>query len=336
MKLCGVEFGEKDLKLAFDILRTLKEAHIDGVVWSWHSIDDGLPDHAEKDWRDKFLHWWAFTVMTHPDNPYKEALFSIIYELDSNLKSVPEDIQRAHFNHLKPIFSHFNFWRKNDGTERLMKFSAENELWDLNLGYFSTTDKVATEAGVEVIFQDFFGSEFLNSDGQYETFSYGFPFWDIRPSGLHITDDIARVTIAYKKQHENDNEIDDIKEIPFEAERLIANITEAINSGRDVLINSLNEWWEFSNLLRRKGAIIIFNRAIPNLPEPPPKVSADMFIDRVSDLIEKRRNEVPQGQLPPAQPKEIPVFSVEARRRKDEDLDKPILIPKYRRSGKAA
>lgn len=350
----GVEYGQADLEKAFGILKMLKDSHIDGVVWSWHSIDDGKPDSQNKDWRDKFLHWWAFDVMENISNPYPGALISTIMEIDSNEKEVSKQAVNGYLDHLQSILEHKNFWRNKKGQSVIMIYAQENEALSGNFNLFSNWGEAAKDHNVEPIFQDFIGSELFNPEfigndllpfissfegnnfldhEKYRTFSYGFPIFDLRPSGLDLRP-VNRVTIAYKKlQPIKGNMPEDLKEIPFDVDRLEDNMITAINSGRDIIINSLDEEVENSSLRGRPQAQEAIRRVTPIFSETPntsAMISSDLYLDAMQRFINDRPPRLNPSDMPPAAPRESSVQGMEARRRKEDELSKPILTPDFK------
>lgn len=87
-----------------------------------------------------------------------------------------------------------------------------------------------------------------------------------------------------------------------------------------------NEWFEHANTENNEDALEAMHDIIPSLPLRPKAVSGDQYVQFAMSIYEEASKiEIPPT-LPPAQPREHPIFAIESRRRKEEqELKKPIL-----------
>ncbi len=196
----GKEFGEKDVELMYEKLREWKEAGIDFVAFSWHSITNR---YGERDVRDKFFDFFLNNVMQRCDNPYPELKITVIYEPDSTMKSVSEAMRDQHMKHFADhYFSNPRFLKNKNGQSVFFVFAQEMEGIIDNPGYIQGWSETADKHNLFIILEDYIGSN-LNphyNDPNIGFFNYASNFLQVfPPSRLDITDDVARVTISYSK-----------------------------------------------------------------------------------------------------------------------------------------
>ncbi len=229
----GKEYGQEDVDLIYNQLREWKDANIEFAAFSWHHIDEV---------RDKFLKFF-FEVMKRPDNPYKEFMATVILEIDSNLKHVPQEMKDEHLAHFKEnYFKSAYFLRDKDGKYVLFVFAQENDGLIDNPGYLQGWSDAGEKFGAKMIVEDYVGSSFnpYHNSEHLGYFNYASNAWDIFPSGLDITDDVARVTFSYSKPG-------DLKRIDYNLEAIRRRTKAAIQSGKEyVVFVSAKEYYEHS------------------------------------------------------------------------------------------
>lgn len=264
----GKEYGQADIDLIYNQLREWKEANIEFAAFSWHHIDEV---------RDNFLKFF-FEVMKRPDNPYKEFMATVILEIDSNLKHVPQDMKDEHLAHFRQnYFNSPSFLKDKDGKYVLFVFAQENDGLIDNPGYLQGWSDAGEKYGAKMIVEDYVGSRFnpyYNSE-HLGYFNYASNAWDIFPSGVDITDDVARVTFSYSKPW-------DIKRIDYDLEAIRRRTKAAIKSGKEyVVFVSANEYYEHSEA--NADVYRVLGEEIPKPIFATPLISNDTYTSIVKN-----------------------------------------------------
>lgn len=303
----GIEYTEEDVSLVYEQLKQFKYANIDFVVYSWHSIDDV---------RDKYMKF-ILDVMNKPDNPHPNLKITEIYELDSNISRIDKEQLYRDLQYLKDnYFSNPHFLKDEDEKPIIFVFSQYLEGILDNPSHVRDWLDAANDFNFTPILEAYFGDTLNPDHDELMWYQYADEIWDLFPTGLHITDDVARVNVAYSKPG-------DFKNIPFDKEKFKKNLVKAIRSGKMVVVVSWNEYYENTNAEGNPEAIETMHDIFPTQIYNPVFVSGDQYIYGIQLEIDGKKLETPAPIIPPIKPKENLIFIINERQRKkiEEELE---------------
>ncbi len=301
----GKEYTEEDVQLVFQQLRELKYANIDFGILSWH---------RQGEVRDKYLKFFLDS-MKRTDNPYPDFKVTIIYELDSNLGKIPDEILDSDLEYIRQNYlsdPHFLKTEDENTTPIMFVFNQYEEGIIDNPGFAEQWFNAGQEYGFEPYLEAYFGDSLNPFNDDLHWYQYADEIFDLLPSGIHITRDTARVNPSYSKAG-------DLKTINFDKNKFRKNLIKASQSGKMVLLVSWNEYWEHTNLEGNREAQQVMHEIFPGKKSVVNNISGDQYVEFIQHLIETQEPIGIEENLPPVQPKENQFFGIveeKARKKK--------------------
>lgn len=206
-------------------------ANMDCVILSWY------PDQ-----RARYFEYYADFLGAHPNNKLK---YTFEYELLGG-EEPSMDENRAYLQELSQHFSDPNFYRDQNGIPTYFVFAKAAEGLIDNPAYAEEAAQLASEINARAIIEDY-PLNFLNpfyNDPNIGWIGYDSEPWDVRPWGIYTTKDTTRLLNAYDKWKADR----DLKQLPYDENRLIQTINRARYLGRPIVaIVSSSEMVEGTN-----------------------------------------------------------------------------------------
>lgn len=220
----GISLGEADVPLIFQDISRWTNAGLTFAAESYAHINDR---------RNNYFRFLTEEIPDLPGNPNPDFDFTVILENGAYGNPTIHDWRRD-LTHLAPYMKMDNFLKNDKNLSAFFVFSKEIEGILDNPGWVEMWAILAREFNVFPILQDYTGSNLNPHHDQVGWFSYAEGFLTLRPSGINITKDVARVTFGYAKKG-------DLKLIPRNYNAIAERTEMALNSGAEFVVFSTDD-----------------------------------------------------------------------------------------------
>lgn len=268
----GIEYGEEDIQNAFRQLKELRDAGVDGITISWHSIGDA---------RDQDTIFLVNQVLPDCRNPFPGVKIKLILESLANLNVDNSDIKLDQkMEHLwSAVLNSPFYFRNEDGLPEIEFFTGDNPIWIDGIPVDKTLVRLGKDFGIHPVMRDYVGSNIdeifgIHPDAQnLDKFPYGFPFYKLSPSGLEQTAHQAMIILSYHKVVPSTGERD-FKSIDYQEDKAIQNIRKARSSNARRIGIPYNEGVEDTDFEGDPAKIALLGK---ELYDPEDQATRDVF-----------------------------------------------------------